>query len=45
MGNLSVITTIPNLILLFLGIIVARKGGQKKTYVLSTWDVLSCRCA
>ena len=37
MGNLSVITTIPNLILLFLGIIVARKGGQKKTYVLSTW--------
>lgn len=37
MGNLSVITTIPNLILLFLGIMVARKGGQKKTYVLSTW--------
>lgn len=37
MGNLSVITTIPNLLLLFLGILVARKGGQKKTYVLSTY--------
>lgn len=37
MGNLSVITTIPNLVLLFLGIYIARHSGQKQTYVLSTW--------
>lgn len=37
MGNLSVITTIPNLILLFAGIYIARRSGQKRTYVLSTW--------
>lgn len=37
MGNLSVLTTIPNLILLFLGIYIARNSGQKRTYVLSTW--------
>lgn len=37
MGKLSLITTIPNLILLFAGIFIARNSGQKRTYVLSTW--------
>lgn len=37
MGRLSVITMIPNIILLVFGILNARQAGQKRTYVLSTW--------
>lgn len=37
MGRLSLITMIPNLILLLFGILNARKAGQKQTYVFSTW--------
>lgn len=44
-GNLSQITLIPNIILLFLGIAVARKSGQKKTYVISLWGCTICQMA
>ncbi len=37
MGRLSVITMIPNIVLLVFGILNARQAGQKRTYVLSTW--------
>ena len=37
MGRLSVITMIPNIILLVFGILKARTAGQKHIYVLSTW--------
>ena len=37
MGRLSVITMIPNIILLVFGILKARSAGQKHIYVLSTW--------
>lgn len=37
MGRLSMITMIPNIVLLIFGIAKARNSGQKKTYVMSTW--------
>lgn len=37
MGRLSLITMIPNIILLVFGIAKARNSGQKRTYVLTTW--------
>lgn len=37
MGRLSVLTMIPNLILLFIGIAIARSGGQKRIYVFTIY--------
>lgn len=37
MGRLSMITMIPNIILLVFGIAKARNSGQKSIYVMSTW--------
>ncbi len=36
-GQLGAITMIPNLILIFVGVGYARKFGQKKAFVVSTW--------
>lgn len=37
MSRLSMISMIPNLLVLFIGVARARKAGQKNTYVISTW--------